>query len=383
MIQEHLVQYSPEETRLALRELITPDPDKRQFSLKRIGIATFAVAIIFKLPTHILLKALYSCAAAWWIITWDWPEAQLGKARKLTREGKHIEAREICTDLIERFPKKAAAYVHRGMSLLHDDLPAAESDFDQALMLNPDYGYAWIGKGQLRMIEGKPSEAVNCFQRAAFDATYVPYANFLMFNVAFADGELEKATAHAKMLAGHPSWIGQHHALLGAIHFESGDFPSAEHYLRLAFDVLKSPDLLASQITAAFRDGRYEWAVDKANRLVQSNPDSFHALCATSWILSTCPKPELRDGKKSLNLALRAVCLGNNWGAQATLAAAYAEVGDFENAIQQIDEALTQCPKFRLQMFRSMSSTFRRNQPFRDDGICCDSFQNSPAESGD
>lgn len=53
-----------------------------------------------------------------------------------------------------------------------------------------------------------------------------------------------------------------------------------------------------------------------------------------AWVLATSPKDELRDGKRSVELGLKA-CEATDYKAAhilSTLAAGYAEVGDFENA---------------------------------------------------
>ena len=360
---------------MAKRELITPDPDKSQFSLKQIGIATVAVAVIFSLPIDLPLQILYSCMAGWWIISWDWAAARLSKAHKLTNDGQHEAAREICDGLIEQFPKKPTAYVYRGMALMHCDLTAAERDFDQALMLNPDYGYVWIGKGLIRQQQGKTSEAVNCFKTAALDPKSMPYAHFKLAELSYLDGELADARIHAEYLATHLAWIGHYHSLRGAIAYESGEFSKAEQLFELAFDAQRAPDLLTNLVLVAFKKGRYEWAVDKATQLVDSNPQLFYALIAKSWILSTCPEPKLRDGKEAVELALRSIALDNNWSSQATLAAAYAEVGDFDNAMQLISKALAHCPKLKRRLYIKMRDSICRHEPFEDDGTCYFSFQ--------
>lgn len=53
-----------------------------------------------------------------------------------------------------------------------------------------------------------------------------------------------------------------------------------------------------------------------------------------AWVLATSPKDKLRDGKRAVELSLKA-CEATDYEAAhilSTLAAAYAEVGDFENA---------------------------------------------------
>jgi Flp pilus assembly protein TadD len=55
-----------------------------------------------------------------------------------------------------------------------------------------------------------------------------------------------------------------------------------------------------------------------------------------AWVLATAPKASTRDGKKAIDYAMKA-CELSNWTDSetvSTLAAAYAETGDFDNAIK-------------------------------------------------
>ena len=61
-----------------------------------------------------------------------------------------------------------------------------------------------------------------------------------------------------------------------------------------------------------------------------------------AWVLSTSPKDELRDGKRAITLATQAAELTDFDQAYilSTLASAYAETGDFDNAIKWIQKAI-------------------------------------------
>jgi len=66
------------------------------------------------------------------------------------------------------------------------------------------------------------------------------------------------------------------------------------------------------------------------------NPGSPEACNNLAWLRATCPEASLRDGKEAVELATRA-CDQTGYKIQSlvdTLAAAYAETDDFENAVK-------------------------------------------------
>jgi tetratricopeptide (TPR) repeat protein len=80
----------------------------------------------------------------------------------------------------------------------------------------------------------------------------------------------------------------------------------------------------------------YEKAIsdyDRANRL---SPDDADACRAFASFLATCPVASYRDGKRAVELATKA-CILSQWSdadAFEALAAARAEVGEFDMAVQ-------------------------------------------------
>jgi tetratricopeptide (TPR) repeat protein len=78
----------------------------------------------------------------------------------------------------------------------------------------------------------------------------------------------------------------------------------------------------------------YDRAIQNFNQAIQLGPMVASAHNNAAWLLATCPDQRFRDGRRAVELATKACDLtawtnANNCG---TLAAAYAEVGDFEAA---------------------------------------------------
>jgi tetratricopeptide (TPR) repeat protein len=87
---------------------------------------------------------------------------------------------------------------------------------------------------------------------------------------------------------------------------------------------------------------KYAEAVGAFEEALQSEEKCASAHNGLSWLLCTCPDAKVRDGKKALIHAVKAVEMSDRKiGSYVdTLAAAYAEVGRFDDAVKAQQEAL-------------------------------------------
>ena len=87
-----------------------------------------------------------------------------------------------------------------------------------------------------------------------------------------------------------------------------------------------------------------------------------------AWILATSPASRRRDGALAAHLAERAVDQEPNADTLDTLAAAYAERGDFPRAIETQQAALEYLPArdARQQAFSKRLASYRAGQPWRE-----------------
>jgi serine/threonine-protein kinase len=120
------------------------------------------------------------------------------------------------------------------------------------------------------------------------------------------------------------------------------------------------------------QQGRYAEAEQAYLGAVKAQPASAPAYDALARFLATCPDDKARDGKRAVEYATTA-CERTGWKTPLyldTLAAAYAETGQFEEAVRYQTRALEdQTLKGDLRTAaRKRLELYRQKKPFRDQG---------------
>ncbi len=119
-------------------------------------------------------------------------------------------------------------------------------------------------------------------------------------------------------------------------------------------------------------EGRNRDAVEQYSDAVKTNPDFVAALNNLAWMLATDRDPQIRDGRRAIELAERA-CQLTEWKLPVligTLAAAYAEAGRFKDAIMMgekaRDKARQQNQEGVAQRNERLLEFYRSGKPFRE-----------------
>jgi|GEM_PF-882266 len=119
---------------------------------------------------------------------------------------------------------------------------------------------------------------------------------------------------------------------------------------------------------------RHEFAEARADfdHALQFDAEHHSSLLnSVAWFYATCPDDSLRDGKKAVALALDA-CNRSQWKDAAvvdTLAAAYAEAGDFDQAVKFQEQAL-RLPESSAERYTRMQqhlALYQKHLPYREE----------------
>ncbi|MEW6259753.1 MAG: tetratricopeptide repeat protein [Thermodesulfobacteriota bacterium] len=132
----------------------------------------------------------------------------------------------------------------------------------------------------------------------------------------------------------------------------------------------KNAEAYNSRGVCWFYKGDYEKAVQDYTRAIECNPQLTRAYNQLAWILSVCPNPRIRNGSRAVELAKKAVELEPSAYHYDTLAAAYAEAGQFKDAVKiqkrallmQLTEGRTQA----LERYTERLRSYEAKKPWRE-----------------
>jgi Tfp pilus assembly protein PilF len=114
--------------------------------------------------------------------------------------------------------------------------------------------------------------------------------------------------------------------------------------------------------------GDHQSALKYFNEALARDDEDDHVLNNLAWLLATSPDDKIRDGKRSVELGLKACELTEYKQAHilSTLAAGYAETGDFENARKWSAKSVEIADKDNLEDLKKELESYKENKPWRE-----------------
>jgi len=272
--------------------------------------------------------------------------AMLAGGGILSRQQTRIYATPLTLwrDTLAKNPNAWMAHTNLGAEL--DDqgrTPEALAEYEAALQINPNDAGAHNNVAAHLAQLGREAEAVEEWEKALRIQPRVAQTHT---NLAFALahlGRMQEAFDHwEKALDIQPNLLDAHHDF-GVALAQTGRFDEAIDHYEKALHL--NPDFADAHYRLALalsHTRRFEAALGHHRRVLELEPNYWLAQNALAWLLATCPDASLRNGEEAAELALRAAQLSPGKYPQIldTMAAAYAESGQFEKAVEAAKEAL-------------------------------------------
>ncbi len=315
-----------------------------------------------------------------------------GDAIRLEGERKLDQARAVVADLEQRYPgltdvemfrgliefesgnaKEAVSHYEAGLALMekeaagrsamtvNPDLASghyqlanalAETDrkedalneYHEAIHLNGRYVDAWFNLGVTLAQMGRVDEAVSAFTETLKLQPDHAEAHYNLAIAALTRSEPDEANRHlAEALRIRPDYP-EAHAAMGDLLASQNRLPDAAQQYSEALKA--NPDFTVARCKLArvlMGEGNAEEAVSMYRTAIQAMPDQPAIAGELAWILATHPDARIRNGAEAVRLA-EAACRKAPPLQQptlvATLAAAYAEAGRFDDAVRAQQKAL-------------------------------------------
>ena len=215
--------------------------------------------------------------------------------------------------------------------------------YRSALQMQPDSWDAEYNLGTALLAKGQVDEAILHCEKAVSMRPTDPDAQVSLANLLLQKGRIDEAIAHyQKAIAVRPDDFLARYGLCHTL-LEKGELDSAIQVCRSA--LLLRPldaDCHTTLAIALEEKGYPAEAIKHYQKALELAPRSIPTLTNLAWLLATSRDATFRNGPKAVELAGQADRLvgGTNTLVLRTLAAAYAENGEFSNAIRTAQSAM-------------------------------------------
>jgi tetratricopeptide (TPR) repeat protein len=240
----------------------------------------------------------------------DYPRGHSLLGLSLAQAGRFPQAIAHLEQAVHLEPNDAQAHCNFGIALaMEGKIQDAIGQYEQALRIDPDYVVAHVQLGMaFHQMDKLPEAAAHYEQALRINPQDTPAAINLA-KILFLQGRMDEAAATLeKVLKANPQNVDAYDGL-GYIWDQQGK---------------------GAEALACWRAG------------LRLNPDNVSIMNNIAWLLATSPEAKLRNGKEAVAVATKAMQIAgaSEPALLETVAAAYAEAGQFSEAIKTAEKAL-------------------------------------------
>ena len=307
---------------------------------------------------------------------------------KLEELGRTAEAEDLITKMLAKKPTEG---MYRMRAILYTNMGEEEkalSDLNKALAMQPNDPLALIMRAENAVIR-RDISAAKADMKAAEDLTPKIRDSdqwvSLKAQIAIAEKRMADAINSARELVDrNPDDVKRHRFLASLYQIDQRPRKAIEIFSNWLADHPKDPDMLRQRGDALLAIGDHPAAVKDYEQVVQmlgnieetdateeQKREAAGAFNNLSWVLSTSPDDSVRDGDRALEFGETAARLSDYELPHiiSTLAAAYAEKGDFENAIQWSSKAVEMGSEenhSELEQLKKELESYEAGKPWRE-----------------
>jgi protein O-mannosyl-transferase len=295
------------------------------------GVATLAQ--LFKTSRYLILTAAWCAVAVLAVLTWR-------------QSAMYGDIEVLWQTTLAKNPGCWVAHNNLGIVLFQKGkIDKAIAHYRATLEMQPDFWDADYNLGSALLQKGEVDDAILYCERAVEGEPNDPDAQVSLGNALAQKGRLDEAIGHyEKALAIRPQYLIAHYSL-GNAFLQKGDIDAAIFHCRAALSIYpEHAGALINLAVALDQKGQVADAIVNYEKALAISPESIPVLNNLAWLLATGFNASLRNGNKALELARRADQLSNgaNLIVRRSLAAAYAEIGEFAKATEIAQSTLSQ-----------------------------------------
>lgn len=294
---------------------------------------------------------------------------------ELQRVGKTEEAMEQYRQVLRLKPHHIDANLNLGIACIFSGrLAEATNYLTKVLQLKPDYPKAQANMALALRELGDYDTAMKHCAEAIRLAPSSEFGAYLDMARCLSDLNRSQEAIYffERSILLKPNLAAGHYyfalELLKLDHFDR----ALEHLEDAARLAPKWPDPHSQLASALAAKGQMAGAIGQYRQALALQADSIADLNNLAWLLATCPEATLRNGAEAVRLA-QAACERTSWKQTifiGTLAAAYAEAGDFGKAVETsqkaCDLASSSGETNLLDRNRELLRQFKNREPHRE-----------------
>src|ERR1700677_691371 len=241
-------------------------------------------------------------------------------------------------------PANADAHCNIGNALLQQGrTDEAIIEYREALKINPAYPEAHYNLGNALLQQSRTDDAMAEYREAFRLRPDYSEAHFNLGNVLLQFGRTDEAIAqYHEVLKINPA-SAEAYCNLGNALFQQKKIDESIVQYREAVRINPAyAEALSNLGNALFQQGQAAEGMAQTQKALDLQPANAAIQNSLAWMLVTAPQASLRNGPRAVQLAVQASqsTREGNPLILHTLAAAYAEVNDFSNAVQTAQKAL-------------------------------------------